>query len=589
MHTHAEIEFMEHIKFIILPLLLFTISTNVLSQSSAEADSLLNEIDKAKGEKRLELIYQYSLLYEEDKKLLEIANWLEKEAVDEDNDIYKANSYSLKVRFFLFESNLDSVLYYSNKIDALSKKDEQIEDSRFLVHYYIATMYISKGYYDLAIYELNELLNSREKNDRYEAIAYQCLGFAYFASKRIDLAEINYRKSLEIMEQESEISSNTYPIYYGLIGVLIQLEQYEEALDICQRVESMIKENTEKLPQSSLDLFLYRFYVQHVHIYVALEDAPNAKKYLDMVEELPLDGIHDIFLSEKKAVYAYYYSQGKDYSRALNYVQSALEQLKESDFGTSFIEELTALKIETLHKLQRYDEAFFEQQKFLNYKDSIYQKNVPLQLAQLSMNYELKKAQLEQQNHKTQLSKSRLINLGLVFIICFGGFLFYMSRRNMKTLKTKNKVLYKQSLDVKKYIDFIKEQRQERTKETEDSERKTSLFEQLDAYMQESEIYKDSDVTREVVAKALNTNRQYLADAIKAEINMTFMDYVNEYRLNFARNQLIIDESVPVNNIIQEAGFISNATFYRLFKEKFGMTPSELRQAKNELETEIIK
>lgn len=160
MHTH--VGFMEQIKFIILSLLLFTVSANMFSQT-AEADSLLNEIDKAKGEKRLELIYQYSLLYEEDKKLLEIANWLEKEAIDEDNDIYKANSYSLKVRFFLFEANLDSVLYYSNKIDALSKKDEQIEDSRFLVHYYIATMYVSKGYYDLAIHELNGLLNNNRK------------------------------------------------------------------------------------------------------------------------------------------------------------------------------------------------------------------------------------------------------------------------------------------------------------------------------------------------------------------------------------------------------------------------------------------
>lgn len=391
------------------------------------------------------------------------------------------------------------------------------------------------------------------------------------------------------MERESEIPSNTYPIYYGLIGVLVQLKEYEEALGICQRVENMIKENTEKLPQSSLDLFLYRFYVQHAHVYTSMKDAPNAKKYLDLLEELPLDGIHDILLSEKKAAYAFYYSMKKDYSRGLDSVQSALEQFKGSDFGVSFIEELTELKIDLLHKLKKYDKAFFEQQKLLNYKDSIYQKNVPLQLAQLSMNYELEKAEVESQKDKAQLDKSRIINWGLGFIIVIFCLFFYTVRRTVKMLKAKNKVLFRQSVEMNKYLDFIKEDHIAKEEEKEKQEKKTPLFEQLEIWMKETEGYRNSDVNREEVAKALCTNRQYLADAIRAETNQTFMDYVNEYRLNYARYRLIQETAVPVNNIIHDSGFLSNATFYRLFKEKFGMSPNELRQAKEELEHEILK
>lgn len=106
------------------------------------------------------------------------------------------------------------------------------------------------------------------------------------------------------------------------------------------------------------------------------------------------------------------------------------------------------------------------------------------------------------------------------------------------------------------------------------------MFAKFDKYMKEEEIFKNLDLDREEIALALGTNRQYLADAVKAETGKTFMDYINDYRLDYARYQLTIDDTTPVTSIIHDSGFSSSTTFYRLLKNKFVMIPNEQRKIK---------
>lgn len=68
---------------------------------------------------------------------------------------------------------------------------------------------------------------------------------------------------------------------------------------------------------------------------------------------------------------------------------------------------------------------------------------------------------------------------------------------------------------------------------------------------------------------------------------MTFSDYVNQYRLNYARRELISNPEIAVSNIILDSGISSVSAFYRLFKNEFGMTPNELRQIKANIDAKI--
>ena len=82
----------------------------------------------------------------------------------------------------------------------------------------------------------------------------------------------------------------------------------------------------------------------------------------------------------------------------------------------------------------------------------------------------------------------------------------------------------------------------------------------------------------------LGTNTTYLADAIKQFANgSTINDFVNYYRLRYAGRLLTERLDLTINEVGDEAGFASRATYSRLFKLHYSMSPREYRSlAKDE-------
>lgn len=221
-------------------------------------------------------------------------------------------------------------------------------------------------------------------------------------------------------------------------------------------------------------------------------------------------------------------------------------------------------------------EAFNLQKRLTHYKDSVSQVNVPLQIEQLMKQSELEKIEIEREKDKAILQRNHLFLLGMSLAFILLCVLLYQMRRSSKKLKEKNKVLFKQYKEANKLATYAKKI----LISTEELSEESSLFDRINTYLVEKKAYADPDLTRESLAKELNTNRQYLTEAIREETGKSFLEYINHFRLNDAYQKLIEDEKKSVNSIIMESGFSSTPTFYRLFKAEFGMSPNELRQVK---------
>lgn len=84
-------------------------------------------------------------------------------------------------------------------------------------------------------------------------------------------------------------------------------------------------------------------------------------------------------------------------------------------------------------------------------------------------------------------------------------------------------------------------------------------------------------ITLEGLATALGVSKYHLSHLFSERIQESFPSYLANIRLNYACSKLR-DTVLSVTQIAMDAGFDSQRTFYRVFRQKLGMTPVEYRK-----------
>lgn len=94
--------------------------------------------------------------------------------------------------------------------------------------------------------------------------------------------------------------------------------------------------------------------------------------------------------------------------------------------------------------------------------------------------------------------------------------------------------------------------------------------------------YLNNDYKLSDLANSLHTNRTYVSNTINSVFGCNFADYVNRYRVERAKQLLCSEkpkaQSKKNHTIYEEAGFQSESSFYRIFKEQTGMTPRQFAE-----------
>lgn len=106
-------------------------------------------------------------------------------------------------------------------------------------------------------------------------------------------------------------------------------------------------------------------------------------------------------------------------------------------------------------------------------------------------------------------------------------------------------------------------------------DRLVRLMEQITAQMEEKELFRKNGLTKEDLARAVSSNTRYVSDCINAMAGCSFIDYVNGYRIRYAKRLLYENPELRLSEISEESGFSSEVTFYRNFKARTGLTPGE--------------
>ncbi len=106
------------------------------------------------------------------------------------------------------------------------------------------------------------------------------------------------------------------------------------------------------------------------------------------------------------------------------------------------------------------------------------------------------------------------------------------------------------------------------------------LFSQLEALMEEKELYLKADLKIAEVARYLGEDARELSICIKNVSKQNFTDYLNSLRVNRAQQLLANPEFMQytIAAIGEQSGFRSKDVFYRAFQKITGLTPGAFRQ-----------
>jgi AraC-like DNA-binding protein len=103
----------------------------------------------------------------------------------------------------------------------------------------------------------------------------------------------------------------------------------------------------------------------------------------------------------------------------------------------------------------------------------------------------------------------------------------------------------------------------------------------LEQLMRSQQTFLSSDLTLPSLANAVGCSVNHLSQVINSGFGMSFFDYLNQHRIEHARELLASHniQSSSILNIAFTVGFNSNSAFYAAFKKCVGQTPAQYRRA----------
>ena len=98
--------------------------------------------------------------------------------------------------------------------------------------------------------------------------------------------------------------------------------------------------------------------------------------------------------------------------------------------------------------------------------------------------------------------------------------------------------------------------------------------------MQEQKPYLDNELRLSHLADQLNTSPHHLSQVINEQLNQSFSDFINAYRVETAKQMLgdPREKQTYIINIAYASGFNNKTSFNKAFKEQTGMSPSQFRK-----------
>lgn len=559
--------------------------TNNSPTYTPTVDSILNVIKTATG---TELLKQYPRLH---KALYEVNDidihlkynkeFAEAARTAKDKKM-EAISHVLKVEAMYNYRVADSILL----AESLKALDFMQDVEGAEVHYFytasvIGDIYMLQGNYEEALRYAEKFYEEakKKKNSSGLVASLQSMGKAYQELGILDKAEESFRESIAAAH-EWEDRGMKGESYSFLVDMLNGQKRYNEALKVSKEFEVFLEQIDAY--NGELKNLCFLNYLGYAASYTKLRQLKLAGEYISKAEKFPVANTDLGMYSVENERFVLLLEEGKyaEAEQSLDKIESVLED------GASYTKAISKIKenrADLYFRWEKYDKAAHAYKDYIVGKDSLQRVEMATKLHTIRTQYEVDKLEMQKEQQRQTFRTTVIWFSVALILLCI---IISVVVLNARRLKSKNLSL----LDRIKEQDKLEEENEKMRSELAHKETSTvsedeekgklgELYLRLTELMKDPNIFTDPYINRKIIADKLDTNEKYIFDTIREYYGVSISDYINNLRLNYARNLLALpSEKHTIDAIASDAGFNSRSVFYRLFKEHYGMTPVEFRR-----------
>jgi AraC-like DNA-binding protein len=514
------------------------------------------------------------------------------------------------------ETNIDSLRHYYEQARQAAANLKDGRPERLLTFYISALGNRQRD--EEAITLGQEALRTLPKNDTYFFVAALLARIYSVKQQRLtglELMEQTYREAQEAGSQLGRVTS------LELMGELYStMHRHEEAIGCLTQSIQLSK----GMPRA----ILYRHYA-----FTALcKEYEDTKRYADELALLPEwketieEGIRTNVLFAGVVWFMYYNCATSAYLRAghVDQAEESLRQAREWGRGSAYYQpylngyqaeiweaqhryakalaaadsayvasvrnkqqllsvDLQETKLRILLRMQPDSAALLPlYERMQSARDSLLEMDTKAQLDELNTLYQTDKIKMENQRNHNRLMMS--IVVGCLLALAALGWMWYSHR-----LWEKNKALYRYIKEQDRLAAELPKSRGREpytaplltvkdVAEMDTRESEQDLATRFHHWLMEERRFADSErCTPEAAVVDLATNRTYLRDAVKNVTGKTVQEYLRDMQLDEARRLIETRPDMKMEAVAIDCG-LTRPTFYRLFKERYRISPTEYRK-----------
>lgn len=188
--------------------------------------------------------------------------------------------------------------------------------------------------------------------------------------------------------------------------------------------------------------------------------------------------------------------------------------------------------------------------------------------------YQLEKADYELKVQRYVISV--LLAITLVLLVLFG-----LLWRTLHVIRRKNRKMAELVLqldDQRKEIHSVENELERWEEEIKTDEK---LFFSFDWQVKEQKLYLNYQLGRDDYAQLMGVDRNRFAAILKKFTSNNLSTYLNDLRLEYSVTLFREHPDWPINRVAEESVLPRISTFYRLFKDKYGISPNNFRKTLN--------